>query len=127
MDTIQEVSPAPAGVKSEVVPEPSPVNLPPVNLPQGKITPTEEKKKSSESGGEKPRVNVKKLVKAYNDFARTIGTKLTFVQDSASGRMVILVKDQETGKVIRQIPSQEMLELLAKMKNLEGMLFNKEG
>ncbi|NOZ74581.1 MAG: flagellar protein FlaG [FCB group bacterium] len=122
MDAIQDISPASSATQSEPVAAPSPINI-----PTGKVAPAEEKKQSSGQSEERPKVDVKKIVKAYNSFVKNIGTKLSFVQDDASGRVVILVKDQDSGKVIRQIPSKEMLELLAKMKNLEGMIFNKEG
>jgi len=121
MEAISNVQSTPPVVNSDPTPAPQPVKF-----LSGKLEQTEEAAESKKPKEKKSKVDVNKMVKAYNQFVQTVGTKLSFVKDDASGRMVILVKDQTTGKVIRQIPSKEMLELLAKMKNLEGMLFNGE-
>ena len=50
-----------------------------------------------------------------------------FSVHKASGRMMVTVVDESTGKVIREIPSQEILELAAKMDEMVGMIFDKRG
>ena len=122
MDSIHTVPPS-----SNMSPNGSDNPAPAVKLPSGKLPPVEHKSAPEKPAPKKSKVDINKMVKSYNQFVKTVGTKLNFVKDEASGEMVILVKDQSTGKVIRQIPSKEMLALLAKMKNLEGMLFNKAG
>jgi flagellar protein FlaG len=52
---------------------------------------------------------------------------LQFSVHKASGRMMVTVVDESTGKVIREIPSQEILELAAKMDEMVGMIFDKKG
>ena len=52
---------------------------------------------------------------------------LQFSVHKASGRMMVTVVDESTGKVIREIPSQEILELAAKMDEMVGMIFDKRG
>ena len=52
---------------------------------------------------------------------------LQFSVHKASGRMMVTVVDESTGKVIREIPSQEILELAAKMDEMVGMIFDKSG
>jgi flagellar protein FlaG len=39
---------------------------------------------------------------------------------------MITVIDESTGKVIREIPESEILELAAKMKEMVGMLFDQK-
>jgi flagellar protein FlaG len=52
---------------------------------------------------------------------------LQFSVHKASGRMMITVVDESNGKVIREIPSREILELAAKMDEMVGMIFDKKG
>ncbi|RMF06389.1 MAG: flagellar protein FlaG [Candidatus Neomarinimicrobiota bacterium] len=120
MDGIQEIQRVPtAAIQAESPPQ--------VHFPTGKGSDPDSGKARGSEKKEQPAVDVNKMIKAYNSFVKKVGTKLSFTKDEASGRVVILVRDQETGEVIRQIPSKEMLELLAKMKNLEGMLFDQKG
>jgi len=56
----------------------------------------------------------KALSKALQSIARYAGTldrKLEFQVDQQLHETVVTVLDKETGEVIRQIPSEEMLEL----------------
>ena len=50
-----------------------------------------------------------------------------FSVHKASGKMMVTVVDESTGKVIREIPSQEILDLAAKMDEMVGMIFDKKG
>lgn len=50
--------------------------------------------------------------------------RLALHVDEASGRVVGQVIDQETGDVMRQVPEEEMLRLLAKTREMIGALFN---
>ena len=52
---------------------------------------------------------------------------LQFSVDAASGYTMITVKDDTNGKVIREIPSKEMLNLAAKMDEMIGLLFDRKG
>lgn len=61
--------------------------------------------------------NLEKFVKAFN-------TRLEFKVDPETGSK-IQVRDKETGKLIRQIPREEMNDLRNKMDEITGMLFNR--
>ncbi len=52
---------------------------------------------------------------------------LRFSVHKASGQIMVTVIDESTGKVIREIPSGEILELAAKMEEMVGMIFNQKG
>ncbi|RZB35855.1 MAG: flagellar protein FlaG [Desulfobacteraceae bacterium Eth-SRB2] len=52
---------------------------------------------------------------------------LQFSVHKASGQMMITVFDESTGKVVREIPSSEILELAAKMDEMVGMMFDQKG
>ena len=52
---------------------------------------------------------------------------LRFSVHKASGQMMITVIDESNGKVVREIPPSEILELAAKMDEMVGMIFDKKG
>lgn len=52
---------------------------------------------------------------------------LQFSVHKASGRMMIIVREGSTGKVIREIPPKEVLDLVAKFDEMVGMLLDKRG
>ena len=51
---------------------------------------------------------------------------LQFSVHQASGQVVVAVTDKESGEVIREIPSSEMLKLSAKLEEMMGMLFDQK-
>ena len=52
---------------------------------------------------------------------------LRFSVHKASGQIMVTVIDESTGKVVREIPQSEILELAAKMDEMVGMIFDKKG
>lgn len=52
---------------------------------------------------------------------------LNFSVHESSGRMVVTVADKETGKIIREIPSGEFLNLSANLEEMFGILFDRKG
>ncbi len=53
-------------------------------------------------------------------------TTVTFDVDDATGRSVVRVLNKETGDVIRQLPPEALLNLVARMRQLSGLIFNEE-
>ena len=58
--------------------------------------------------------------------ASLFNTKLSFSVDESTGRNVIRVLDRESGVVIRQIPADEVLKLISRLKDVMGMLLDVE-
>lgn len=52
---------------------------------------------------------------------------LSFSIDDATGKTIVRITDAETGEMIRQIPSEEMLEISRSLDKLQGMLLREEG
>lgn len=75
----------------------------------------------------KDQIDYAKLTEDMNKYVRSRGTKISFKYDERVSRPVIVVRDQETGEVIRQIPPEEMLKLLDKLRNINGILFQGKG
>lgn len=65
---------------------------------------------------------VKEATQQLNDFMKHFSIKLNFSVDSDSKQIVVKVLNQETGELIRQIPSEETLRLAKAMDTLQGLI-----
>ncbi len=80
--------------------------LPPES--QGKVNKEEEKE------------SVKAAVANIEDYVQSVSRDLKFSVDDDSGRVVVKVLDSETQAVIRQIPSEEALDMARKLQEHIG-------
>jgi len=64
-----------------------------------------------------------KVVEDLNEFVQVIQRKLQFSVDEESGKTVVKVIDSETDQIIRQIPSEEILEMQNRLGEMNGLLF----
>ena len=55
--------------------------------------------------------SVMRATQQVNDFIRQTGRNLEFTVDESSGKVIITVRESESGKIIRQIPPQELLSI----------------
>jgi flagellar protein FlaG len=90
---------------------------------QRENTGTIEEKKVQASGQMTSR-DVKDVLESFQDLSNTIQTKLNFTVHEENNEIVIKVIDKESNKLIRQFPSDEMLNLQDKMRDMAGFLFN---
>ncbi|MFI8609124.1 flagellar protein FlaG [Pseudomonas sp. NPDC077649] len=63
-------------------------------------------------------------VVSLQEFAQSIQRDLSFRVDDSSGRVVVEVRDQSSGEVIRQIPSEEALQLLKHLEEARSLMVN---
>lgn len=56
----------------------------------------------------------------------TVDTHLQLAVDDSTGRVIGRIVDLDSGEVVKQIPSDEMLQLIAKTKELFGQLVNEK-
>lgn len=52
---------------------------------------------------------------------------LSFSIDDTTGKTVVRITDAQTGEMIRQIPSEEMLEIARSLDRMQGMLLQEQG
>jgi flagellar protein FlaG len=52
---------------------------------------------------------------------------LKFTVNGSSGKVMVTVTDEATGEVIREIPSQEILNLASRLEEMIGLLFDEKG
>jgi flagellar protein FlaG len=68
---------------------------------------------------------VRAAVAAINRAAKALNNSVELSLDSDSGRAIVRVVDSETGQLIRQIPSEEALELRRALDRIAGLLINR--
>ena len=64
------------------------------------------------------------VAEAMNNYLKSTETNLQIQVFQKTGDIVVKVISTSDGKVIRQIPPEEMLNLAAKMEEMVGALFN---
>ena len=82
---------------------------------------------SSQTVQESTKEDLQKAVSEINDYVQNIQRSLQFTVDEESGKDVVTVLDTETEEIIRQYPSEEVLEFarqLAQQKEEAISLFS---
>jgi flagellar protein FlaG len=76
---------------------------------------------------------IESAVSQISEFVQSNSRQLNFSVDEGSNKQVVKVTDTESGKIIRQIPSEEVLKLSERLQDLQtevgtavGLLFNKQ-
>ena len=64
---------------------------------------------------------------AQKDMNIIHNVNLQFSVDKESGRIMITVTDEATGKVTREIPPEEIVRFAEKFDEMVGMIFDKKG
>ncbi len=67
---------------------------------------------------------VKKALDMIKKRLAKMSTKISLSLSEDPKAVVVQVRDSESGEIIRQFPSEEVLELRAKLDELVGMLFD---
>jgi flagellar protein FlaG len=109
-------SPLPAAPpQGNAVGAPSPVVSPEVRLQAPPAQPTPDRAQLEQVINE-----FKQLVKPM------VSNGLNFSIDDSTGKTIVRITDGETGEMIRQIPSEEMMEIARSIDRMQGMLLRQE-
>lgn len=73
-----------------------------------------------------PKEDLIEIAKELTDMMAIMQKGLKFSVDEDSGQRVIKVQDVESGDIIRQIPSEEALQLAEKLSEVSGILMKIE-
>jgi len=85
----------------------------------GKSEPSDQDQPAKANNAQQ-REAIRAKVAELNNINQNIQRSLKFEVDEDSGETVVTVKDKQSGEVIRQIPSEEMLSLSKRLKALNG-------
>ena len=90
---------------------------------------TAQKNNGSKESAQAP--NLAELSKMASDIQKNLNiihdVRLKFTVLKDTGRIVITVTDETTGKVIREIPPSEIVEFSSKFDEVVGKIFNRKG
>ena len=68
---------------------------------------------------------MKDITEDLNDYMSDLQTNLRFsMYEKLDHQVVVQIKNRSTDELIKQIPSEELLELRVKMEELSGLLFD---
>jgi len=73
---------------------------------------------------EERRENLRSAIQRLNDMMREGSRDLNFSMDESTDRVVITVKNANTGEIVRQIPDAAVLRVAHDLENLKGVLHN---
>ncbi|MDH5216473.1 MAG: flagellar protein FlaG [Gammaproteobacteria bacterium] len=89
----------------------------------------EQQKKSSSAEKlpvEATEQDVNAAIGKLKDYVQNLDRELQFQVDKDTGKTVVKILDADTNEVVRQIPSEEVLELTKHLDNVQGVIFNSE-
>ncbi len=67
---------------------------------------------------------VEEAIREANRALEAASTSFRFAHDDATNQIVVSVLDENTGKVIRQVPSPEQLSIAARLRAVAGLFLN---
>lgn len=81
----------------------------------------------AEKPSETTREQVEDAVSTIQDFVQSVRRSINFsLEEGDGGRVVVKVTDAQSGDVIRQIPSEEALQLAENLSEVRSLLFKAE-
>ncbi|MEK1904963.1 MAG: flagellar protein FlaG [Pseudomonas sp.] len=72
------------------------------------------------------RDQVESAVSTIQEFVQSVRRNINFSLEDTSGRVVVKVTDASSGDIIRQIPSEEALQLAESLEEVRSLLFKAE-
>jgi len=117
--TVQPIAARPVG---EVAQAPQPPSPQPVQAERRVVT--QPRKAEIQTDQEVTRKSLEEAINRINEMVSDGGRGLHFSIDDKISTPVILVKNRESGEVIRQIPSEVVIKVAHSIEDLKGMLHN---
>ncbi|MBO3275789.1 flagellar protein FlaG [Pseudomonas schmalbachii] len=77
----------------------------------------------SSRDGAASRSRLDSAVDDIQSFLQTLKRNLNFSIDESSGKVVVKVIDGDSGKVVRQMPSEDVLKLAARLDDMRSLMF----
>ena len=75
---------------------------------------------------ERMKQNLEVTIGRLNEQMRDGGRNVTFAMDETLGRPIVVVKKEDTGEVIRQIPNETVLRVSHNLEKVKGLLLDEK-
>ena len=87
----------------------------------------EQKAEKANQGESLSAEETKQITEDLNEYMNDLQTNLRFsIYEKLDHQIVVEIKNRQTDELIKQIPSEEILELRVKMEELTGMLLDEK-
>lgn len=116
------LNPVSAGQKTER----APASASATRKPGEELAANEQSSQAVDASGAVTREQVEAAVATIQDFVQSVRRSINFSLEEGSGRVVVKVTDAGSGDVIRQIPSEEALQLAENLSEVRSLLFKAE-
>lgn len=80
-----------------------------------------------EEAADEQKIQPEELLDKIKELTQDGMYQVRFEMNNEADRLVISLLDGETGEVVRQIPPEELLNMIEHLKDLRGNLVNSEG
>ncbi len=94
------------------------------SIAKGQTVPVERPSEDQQKKDETTQVTEKMLSELEQDIESIHNVGLQFSMHDDSGRTMVKIMDKTTEKVLREIPSEDVLDLVAKIEEMIGILFD---
>lgn len=109
------------------LPVPNQGSTPRSAAPQRAAVAAETFPKASPPPEQPSREQIKQVVEEIRkSLSQTAANNLQFSIDDETGQTIVRVTDKQTGELIRQIPSEELVELAKSLDRMQGMLLRQQ-
>jgi flagellar protein FlaG len=89
------------------------------------ISLTEKTRKDPDKINQGPQSKIENIAQLIKKYGESIQRDLQIQVHKATNRIMIKIISTQDGKIIREIPSEELLDLAAKIEEMVGVLFDK--
>ncbi len=106
----------------------------PIGIPSGedkiqtaqKVSPLKKSEETKDNKEQIEAADAKEMVEALNEYMDVLQTNLGFSirEDLDHHPVVVEIKNRQTNELVKQIPSEELLAIMEKMKELNGIIFD---
>lgn len=97
----------------------------PQEAPARRENPAPEKPTNAKKVNENTREKIEQIARFMDDYVRSSQRSLSIRVDGSTGRTIVRVISEEDGRIIREIPPEEVLNLAFRMDEMMGLLFDK--
>ncbi|MBK57296.1 MAG: flagellin [Pseudomonas sp.] len=92
-------------------------------LKEAGFSASEDLGQSKKAADAKSSADMADLVERFRSQVQSIQRDLNFSVDDSTGDVVVQVIDGDSGKVVRQIPSEEILRLTERLDEMRSLMF----
>jgi flagellar protein FlaG len=119
------------GTAAPAQPAPAPIKIAAPNIPTdaevvSKVVNTEIKPSSVNETSQPSQAAINKAAEQIQSFVHSMGRNLQFSVDGSTGYHVVTVTNPDTGEVVRQMPSPELLKIAQSLPQFSSGLVNQK-